>query len=151
MTWLSLFHKQHENTCRVWGYTFQVTSQHLTKDGTAAMKMSYDTLGEAALNKLNSLCPPQQQAQQDTGVSEDAAADASSLPTQGRPAKRDLFILLRDHATEDGVLRQLWTKANTVPPWVSWEQIQRGQEVFYRYVGPALTGLAFQSLLGGMV
>lgn len=34
---------------------------------------------------------------------------------------------------------------------VDWEQIARGQDVFYRYGGPALTGLCFQSLLGGMV
>jgi len=37
-----------------------------------------------------------------------------------------------------------------VPPWVDWEQIRRGQDVFYRYGGANLTGLAYQSLLGGM-
>lgn len=38
----------------------------------------------------------------------------------------------------------------TVPDWVDWEQIARGQDVFYRYGGANLTGLAYQSLLGGM-
>lgn len=33
---------------------------------------------------------------------------------------------------------------------VDWEQIARGQDVFYRYGGANLTGLAYQSLLGGM-
>jgi hypothetical protein len=37
-----------------------------------------------------------------------------------------------------------------VPDWVDWAQIERGQDVFYRYGGACLTGLAYQSLLGGM-
>ena len=65
--------------------------------------------------------------------------------------KRDLYLLLRDNASTDKVLGALWKEVNTVPEWVDWAQISRGQEVFYRYGGPALTGLAFQSLLGGMV
>lgn len=44
----------------------------------------------------------------------------------------------------------MWEEINTVPPWVDWAQIERGQDVFYRYGGPAITGLAYQSLLGGM-
>lgn len=131
MPWPNPFRKRNENTCTTWGYTFQVTPQHLTKQDTAAMKMSYDTLGEAAWQRLNVLCPPQQ-----------AVSGAH---------KRDLFILLRDHALEDEVLQELWTEVNEIPCWVCWEQIERGQEVFYRYSGPALTGLAFQSLFGGMV
>jgi hypothetical protein len=37
-----------------------------------------------------------------------------------------------------------------VPEWVDWEQIDRGQRVFYRYAAPAIVSLTFQSLLGGM-
>ena len=37
-----------------------------------------------------------------------------------------------------------------MPDWVDWAQISRGQDVFYRYGGANLTGLAYQSLLGGM-
>lgn len=37
-----------------------------------------------------------------------------------------------------------------MPEWVDWAQIERGQDVFYRYGGACLTGLAYQSLLGGM-
>lgn len=33
---------------------------------------------------------------------------------------------------------------------MDWDQIARGQDVFYRYGGANLTGLAYQSLLGGM-
>lgn len=33
---------------------------------------------------------------------------------------------------------------------MSYDQLSRGQEVFYRYAGPAIAGLTFQALLGGM-
>ncbi|KAL8824953.1 MAG: hypothetical protein Q9170_007989, partial [Blastenia crenularia] len=151
MAWPSFFRRQKKDTCRVWGYSFQVTPQHLTKDDTAAMKMSYDTLGEAALNRLNFLYPPGKEMQYDPQPPKSTAAKTDLSPARHGPHKRDLFVLLRDHATDDDVLRELWTQVNTVPNWVCWEQIGRGQEVFYRYGGPALTGLAFQSLLGGMV
>lgn len=114
------------------------------------MKMSYDTLGEATLNRLNSLYPPQKDGQHGFLLPEDAEAETGPSPSNRKPMKRDLFRLLRDHALEDEILKRFWTEVNTVPHWVSWEQIERGQEVFYRYGGPALTGLAFQSLLGGM-
>lgn len=64
--------------------------------------------------------------------------------------QRDLYALLRDHHESDPKLHQLWEEVNNIPPWVDWDQIERGQDVFYRYGGPALTGLTYQSLLGGM-
>ena len=63
---------------------------------------------------------------------------------------RDLYQLLRDHAETDELLKRFWQEVNTVPSWVDWAQIQRGQDVFYRYGGACFTGLAYQSLLGGM-
>ncbi|KAL8679723.1 MAG: hypothetical protein Q9186_003995 [Xanthomendoza sp. 1 TL-2023] len=113
--------------------------------------MSYDVLGEAALDRLNILCPPPTNVQQAVSSHQRSPADAFQPPPMTPPRKRDLYMLLRDHAQGDEVLGRLWADVNAVPPWVCWEQIERGQEVFYRYGGPALTGLAFQSLLGGMV
>ena len=69
---------------------------------------------------------------------------------QPQDAARDLYALLRDNADKDPKLKQLWDEVNTVPEWVDWEQIRRGQDVFYRYGGANFTGLAYQSLLGGM-
>ena len=63
---------------------------------------------------------------------------------------RDLYQLLRDHAETDELLKRFWQEVTTVPSWVDWAQIQRGQDVFYRYGGACFTGLAYQSLLGGM-
>lgn len=114
------------------------------------MKMSYDTLGEAALERLNVLYPASKQGKSDDTLAQGQFSSAGSSSVNPRPRKRDMFVLLRDHASEDETLKQLWTEVNIVPSWVCWEQLERGQEVFYRYGGPALTGLAFQSLLGGM-
>jgi ER-bound oxygenase mpaB/B'/Rubber oxygenase, catalytic domain len=65
-------------------------------------------------------------------------------------AHRDLYKILEEFHDKDDTLAELWKEVNTVPEWVDWEQISRGQDVFYRYGGANLTGLAYQSLLGGM-
>lgn len=75
-------------------------------------------------------------------------ADGGNEPPKNPP--RDLYAILRDHEETDELLHRFWREVNTVPSWVDWEQIKRGQDVFYRYGGATLTGLAYQSLLGGM-
>ncbi|KAL9040042.1 MAG: hypothetical protein Q9180_002164 [Flavoplaca navasiana] len=149
MAWRWLFSIREANTCTAWGYTFKVTDSHLTKDDTARMKMEYDRLGEAALDRLEFFFSPQASIQQNFQSFNKLAGEGvqQSYP---QPPKRDMYVLLREYAPKDEVLGQLWAESNEVPPWVCWEQIERGQQVFYRYGGPALTGLAFQSLLGGM-
>lgn len=67
-----------------------------------------------------------------------------------KPARRDLYKLLEDHHSDHEDLETLWQQIWMVPEWVDWDQLARGQDVFYRYGGAALTGLTFQSLLGGM-
>ena len=59
-------------------------------------------------------------------------------------------MIIFDELEEDELLQRFWEEVNAVPDWVDWEQIERGQDVFYRYGGACLTGLAYQSLLGGM-
>lgn len=110
---------------------------------------SYDKLGDAAYERLNAISSSQR-PRFESGVQEPALDGNGVSPANPAP-RTDLYALLRDNADNDEVLGTLWTQANAVPNWVDWEQIQRGQEVFYRYGGAALTGLAFQSLLGGMV
>ena len=159
MAWLESFRRRDENTRSCWGYTFQLTPEHLTPDETHHLKFSYDTLAEQALEKLNNLptitnpLGPQEAAQ----ICRDKFDKDSPVPqdpgTEKRVKffKRDLYALLRDNAHTDASLNALWTQANSVPSWVNWDQVARGQDVFYRYGAPALTGLAFQSLLGGLV
>lgn len=75
----------------------------------------------------------------------------------------DLYDILQREAriAEPGPVCDLWAQVNEVPVWVDYEQIARGQKVFYRYGGAALTGrralafllisgLCYQSLIGGM-
>ena len=123
------------------GFTFQLTEHHLTPARMDSMKQSYDMLGEKALEKLDVISPPPR-----------AALPLRSTGDQDPvESKRDLYILLRKNALDDETLGSLWNQVNAVPSWVCWDQIARGQDCFYRYGGPILTGLAYQSLLGGMV
>jgi hypothetical protein len=116
------------------------------------LKHSYDVLGEECLDILNTISPPangtlpRSNNGQQTPLKETDNEKKEELPLP----QRDLYVLLRDNHESDPKLHELWTEVNTVPSWVDWAQIERGQDVFYRYGGPALTGLTYQSLLGGM-
>lgn len=143
-----------ENTRYCWGYTFEWTDEHWTPERMEPLKHSYDTLAEECLDRLNAISPPKNGAlprnntnripQTNITGTEEEKKEALPLP------KRDLYVLLKEHHESDRKLAQLWEEVNTVPSWVDWAQIERGQDVFYRYGGPALTGLTYQSLLGGM-
>lgn len=153
MAWPNPFGHRDEKTRTYWGYTFQITDQHLTLEQTHPMKFSYDLLGEQALERLNAISPPSRSAlpRNSNKYAEDTKANTESAQGQPPSPKRDLYALLQKHAGQDETLGALWEEVNTVPAWVDWTQIARGQEIFYRYGGPILTGLAYQSLLGGMV
>lgn len=134
MSWFRYFGWSDENTRTAWGYTFQWTSEHWSSEYMRPLKYSYDTLAEECLEKLDEISPPfDSQLPRNQNRSTNKAA---SLP------KRDLYSLLQKHELEDEKLHQLWTEVNTVPEWVDWDQIARGQDVFYRYGGMALTAVS---------
>ena len=143
------------NIYRCWGYTFELTDQHLTPEQCEPLKQSYDILGEQVLDRLNQISPPPRKElprnnrQFQAAVQKDGTIQDPKTKEPQHPP-RDLYTILRDHAETDELLNQFWRDVNTVPAWVDWEQIRRGQDVFYRYGGACLTGLAYQSLLGGM-
>lgn len=136
MGWTNPFRQADENTRHAWGHTFQWTPEHLTPEQMHPLKFSYDTLGEACLNKLDEISPP---------PSGDLPRNKSRLPEKGegenKAPKRDLYALLKEHHSEDPKLQELWDEINNVPEWVDWDQIERGQDVFYRYGGVALTAV----------
>jgi hypothetical protein len=135
MSWYKPFRRNDENTIHKWGYTFQWGPQHLTAEEMHPLKYSYDVLGEECLNRLDAISPPA------TG---ELPRSRSRVPTKEKaePApRRDLYALLRDHASENEKLGELWEEVNTIPEWVDWDQIARGQDVFYRYGGVALTAV----------
>ncbi|KAH8708628.1 hypothetical protein GQ44DRAFT_776996 [Phaeosphaeriaceae sp. PMI808] len=155
MAWPNPFRRRTKNTKACWGYEFEWTEDHFTPEQVDRLKRSYDVLAEECLNILNSILPPHNNAlprnnsshpPESPSIIGNQEERSESLPVP----QRDLYTLLKEHHLSDPKLEQLWQEVNTVPEWVDWDQIQRGQDVFYRYVGPALTGLTFQSLLGGM-
>ncbi|KXH51237.1 tat pathway signal sequence [Colletotrichum simmondsii] len=125
----------------VWDYWFKWTDEHLTSDDLRPMIYTYDELGAEALDRLDEVSPP---VKPSTTPSEKADTPQAAKP------HRDLYALLRDNADADEVLGKLWTEINTIPPWVDWAQIERGQQVFLRYAAPTIFALTFQSLVGGM-
>ena len=126
------------------------------------MKFTYDVLGEECYEILDQIGRSQlfqsagrKSSTPDSSLSEKSlpeltANDTSSPPTIPSKPKRDLYLLLRDNHTSHPILQRLWDETTTIPSWVDWSQIARGQDVFYRYGAATLTGLAYQSLLGGM-
>ncbi|KAJ4297714.1 hypothetical protein N0V90_005609 [Kalmusia sp. IMI 367209] len=146
------FRRRTENTRYCWGYEFEWTEGHLTQEESRTLKHSYDVLGEECLNRLNEISPPPKGGlprREDALPSTVIGAHEERKEELPLP-QRDLYTLLRDNHASDPKLHELWEEVNVVPPWVDWAQIERGQNVFYRYGGPALTGLTYQSLLGGM-
>jgi hypothetical protein len=152
MAWSRPFRRHDEHTRTCWDYTFQLTPEHPGPETFEALKFSCDTLADEALDKLNEISPPPRSAlpRNDGRYAEPNLGEKPAPEAPASTPKRDLYAVLRDHAHEDPVLQKLWAEINHVPDWVDWEQLERGQDVFYRYGGPCLTGLCFQSLLGGL-
>ena len=126
MAWPNPFRRRDEKTRTCWGYTFQLTEDHLTEEASKPLKFSYDKLGEECLNVLNEIDPPPTKF--DNIPPKDEPQD-SETPRQLRP-KRDLYRLLESHVEHHPKLQELWTQLNTVPVWVDWEQVQRPKTLF---------------------
>lgn len=139
MAWPNPFKRRDENTIDVWGYTFQWTPEHLTREELHPLKYTYDELGEECLNRLDRISPP---LRRELPRSQNRAPNGNTE----EPPKRDLYVLLRDNAASDEKLGELWKEVTTVPEWVDWDQIARGQDVFYRYAGVAMTAVVISSL-----
>jgi len=115
-----------------WIYTFQWTDKHFSREQTDPLRYKYDELGAAALGKLHEI----------------SAQNAGEKHGQGPRPRLDLYTVLCDNHQTDPVLSQFWDELHTVPDWVDWEQIRRGQEFFYRYAVANLTGFALQGFVG---
>ncbi|KAK1255615.1 hypothetical protein MKX07_007874 [Trichoderma sp. CBMAI-0711] len=119
---------------RVGNYTFQWTEYHLPREKTEPLRHEYDTLGHNAVKRL------QQIARQRKG-------EASVKPTPC-PGGFDMYAVLRDYHDQDDILNRLWNEVHTVPDWVDWAQIERGQKFFYRYAPANLMGFMLQAFVG---
>jgi hypothetical protein len=103
----------------IWGYKFRWTDLHLTEEQLKPSRYTYDTLGEEVLDRV--------QAQQKWRSSK---SGVSANQAGGR--KEDLYESLKTIALteEDEVVTKFWKDVHTIPDWVDWEQIQRGQDVW---------------------
>ena len=144
-----------ESSFRCWGYTFELTDEHLTPEQCEPLKQSYDVLGEQVLDRLNEISPPSRKelprnnTQFSASIQKDGTVQGEKTEAS-QHAPRDLYAILKQHKESDELLQRFWREVTDVPAWIDWDQIKRGQDVFYRYGGANLTGLAYQSLLGGM-
>lgn len=97
----------------VWGYQFRWTDKHQTEEDLKPLLFSYDTLGAEVLDRIH-------QHKTSNGQS-----------VVGPAGRGDLFETVKMLALskEDDVVNKFWQEVNSIPKWVDWEQIKRGQEV----------------------
>ncbi|KAH8901424.1 hypothetical protein GQ53DRAFT_632097 [Thozetella sp. PMI_491] len=134
---MGIFSKEDSPVLDSYGYKFRLTKNHLTDEQLEPLKHTYDVVGSEALEALDTLFPPPPPR----------AGWYSKTPEQNPQPDRDTYALLRDNKDKDPKLQKLWDEVNTVPEWVDWDQVKRGQEMFYRYAPSVVAGFAFQGLL----
>lgn len=102
----------------VWGYKYEFTDLHMTEEQQMPLRYSYDTLGEDVLLRVKDL------------QMKKAAENGEAVGT-GALRKVDLYESLKSIALskEDTVVTKFWEHVHTVPKWVDWDQIKRGQDV----------------------
>ncbi|ROW06417.1 hypothetical protein VMCG_04364 [Cytospora schulzeri] len=144
------FFKDTRDMRHSWGYTFEWTPEHQTKEQMRHLTYTYDILGAECLDRLDEISPPGSSNPRPPGTQEGPDNSPHSQEEKSPQPHRDLYLLLEQHHATDPKLNELWTEIHNIPEWVDWAQIKRGQDVFYRYGGPAIVSLTFQSLVGGM-
>lgn len=104
-----------EKSTNIYEYSFEWTPQHKTSEDLKRLISTYDELASEAVQRL--VCP---QAK----------------------GHRDLYTLIAEHRETDSVVGELWTELITIPEWVNWDQIERGQKIFWRYGGASITAVS---------
>lgn len=112
----------------VGNYSFVWTDEHIPKEQSDPLRFEYDELSSAVVDRIQEIHRRQ------NGI------DST--------AKLDLYSVLEQHHGTDEVLGQFWDEVHTVPQWVDWDQLARGQRFFYRYAVANLIGFAFQGFVG---
>lgn len=144
MPWphLSSFQRHKETTRSCWGYSFEYSDEHrVLEQAIQPLKYSFDSLADEAYQRLTSISSedpvsgPKAPEKLEEGHGTRSAATEITEKPPVTAAKRDLYILLQKNADKDPVLGSLWNEAWTVPSWVDFEKVARGQDVFYRLAG----------------
>ncbi|KAH7344354.1 transcriptional regulator [Pyrenochaeta sp. MPI-SDFR-AT-0127] len=117
----------------VGNYSFRWTKDHVPKEMTDPLRFEHDELGAATVNKIQEIHQREQEARKQQGE---------------QPAKLDMYATLKANQEHDETLSKFWTQVNTVPDWVDWVQLERGQRFFYRYALGNIIGFALQGFVG---
>lgn len=120
-----------------WGMRFKWTSKHFTPTQLEPLIHKYDIVGTEAVERLNKIAPPPFAR----SPPKDENIEGGIKPNGEKGPRRDLYELIQEYAEKDEKIGKLWTEINTIPEWVDWEQIERGQKVFFRYGGPSITSV----------
>jgi hypothetical protein len=125
------------------------------------LKYTYDILAEECLERLDAISPPEEnklprnRVRKSKEPKEDRYRESGGEDKNGivndedgnkkekKKPKRDLYELLKKHKEHDRKLKEFWDQVTTIPEWVDWEEIQRGQDVFYRYGAAMIVGVRF--------
>ena len=108
-------------------------SSGLDRCTVGRLRQDCDELADGALDELLKLAEP--------GV--------SACPHV--KVKRDLYAALKAHHSSNPALEAFWQQIMNVPHWVDFDQISRGQAVFYKYALAMTVGFAFQGFIGESV
>lgn len=106
-----------------WTYDFAWSNKHLSPDTLQPLRYEYDELGAQTLDRL------------------------LAIKANNPDKKSDLYTLLEQHHTQDKLLGEFWDQVHSVPDWVDWQQIERGQRFFYRYALANIIGFALQGFV----
>jgi ketosteroid isomerase-like protein len=118
-----------------YGHKFKWTPLHHTPEQLHRYVYSYDELSTRAMDRLDEMLPPP------TEWSAPRKDIQESYEPKDKKNQRDFFKLIKKHAEDDEEIAKLWSQINTVPDWVDWEQIDRGQKVFWRHAGAIVTSV----------
>ncbi|KAI1347765.1 hypothetical protein F5Y01DRAFT_329190 [Xylaria sp. FL0043] len=129
-----------------WGVRFKWTSKHLTPQQLKPLIHTYDEVATEAVERIHEIVDATETKLSSSGKD----IEGTTKPGGEKKHRWDLYELLQECASKDEKVGRLWTEVNTIPEWVDWDQIERGQKIFFRYGGPAICTLTFLSLLGGM-
>jgi hypothetical protein len=113
--------------CKKWNHSFSWTVDHIPFNDLKPLRQKHDELGSAALERLQAI------------VREKGATSHKRI---------NYYNILRDNHANDEILGRFWEEVRTVPEWVDWEQIERGQRFLYRYLPGNLVGFGLQGFLG---
>ena len=102
----------------------------LDQESLQALRHTHDELASQALERLLLL----------------AGLDQASCG-HGK-GKKDLYTTLQEHHASDPILAEFWNQTISVPDWVDWPQIERGQTIFYRHAVANIVGFALQGFIG---